>query len=120
MSLFQCHKCGCVENTTLADYWIQHLEHVEHNQINGTSEDFKPKCSVCLPTIGEWHGRFKRKPAIGYMVDKRGFLWSGNEYGDIPQTVGVLVGIGEIQYDEVNISEQIRSQHRSTRRPQPL
>ena len=47
MSLFQCEKCGCRENTALSEgYW----EDV-HNGKPGV-------CSKCK--TGEWHGEFPR------------------------------------------------------------
>ena len=53
MSLYQCDKCGCLENTACGSYW-------------GKDEAL---CSACAePTgtgkyaeFGKWHGRFDRK-----------------------------------------------------------
>ena len=62
MSLFQCEKCGCLENTALCGYWFR---------------KGKALCSKCDPNIGKWHGAFKRrKPTKKEMkminfIDKR-------------------------------------------------
>jgi hypothetical protein len=50
MSLFQCHKCGCAEDTALCHYWSALLR------------DTALICSACDPTVGKWHGEFPRKP----------------------------------------------------------
>src|SRR5215469_12722918 len=50
MSLFQCSKCGCAEDTALCHYWSARLQ--------GTA----PICSACDPKIGKWHGEFERVP----------------------------------------------------------
>jgi len=49
MSLFQCSKCGCAEDTALCRYWAAQLREV------------KPLCSACDPDIGKWHGEFQRE-----------------------------------------------------------
>jgi hypothetical protein len=41
MSLFQCSKCGCVEDTALRHYWSARLQ--------GTA----PMCSACDPKIAQ-------------------------------------------------------------------
>ncbi len=56
MSLYQCDKCGCVENTALGSYW-------------GMSDKL---CSECF--TGVWHGKFKKKPAKGLFIDSQGFV----------------------------------------------
>src|SRR5579862_5701687 len=48
MSLFQCCKCGCAEDTTLCHYWSARVR------------DVRPMCSACDPNIGKWHGEFAR------------------------------------------------------------
>lgn len=58
MGLFQCEKCGCVENTALASGWWN-----------------KKLCSECNPEIGKWHGLFKKKSAKGYLLGNDGFLY---------------------------------------------
>ena len=64
MSIFQCSKCGCVENTACCDYWWE----VYHEK--------KPAlCSECNPKIGRWHGRFEKQPASGYWIGADGFLY---------------------------------------------
>lgn len=50
MSLFQCSKCGCAEDTALCHYWSARLQ--------GNA----PICSACDPKIGKWHGEFERVP----------------------------------------------------------
>jgi hypothetical protein len=48
MPLFECEKCGTVDNTALTNFWM-------------AQRDDKPKlCSECDPEIGKWHGRFPR------------------------------------------------------------
>lgn len=70
MSLFQCSKCGCIENTALSMYHIQRLEK-------------RPvECSACEPdpdsldnTEG-WHDRFPRRylPKGQFVKDRNGNL----------------------------------------------
>jgi hypothetical protein len=50
MSLFQCSKCHCAEDTALCHYWSARLR--------GTA----PICSACDPKIGKWHADFDRAP----------------------------------------------------------
>ena len=50
MSLFQCDKCGCVENTATSSY-VWNKYHLKKN------EDL---CSFCDDTIGKWHDKFPR------------------------------------------------------------
>jgi hypothetical protein len=50
MPLFQCHKCGCAEDTAICRYWSARLR--------GTTL----MCSACDPAIGKWHGEFPREP----------------------------------------------------------
>jgi hypothetical protein len=50
MSLFQCSKCGCAEDTALCHYWSARLH------------DTAPMCSGCDPKIAKWHGEFERVP----------------------------------------------------------
>lgn len=68
MSLYRCEQCGCVENTALANYWIRH-----------DREDKRPLCSECDPDIGQWHGKFEKRSAIGMLVDQEGHLWSSRD-----------------------------------------
>lgn len=55
MSLFQCYKCGCRENTATCNFW---------SRMDGQWRGVKSKpwmlCSACDPDIGEWHDRFPR------------------------------------------------------------
>ena len=50
MSLFQCSKCGCAEDTALCRFWTARLR------------EARPLCSACDPDIGKWHGEFPREP----------------------------------------------------------
>lgn len=63
MPLFACRKCNCVENTALCNYWMC------------AGEGKPPLCSACDPAIAEWHGRFKKKSASGYLQGADGFLY---------------------------------------------
>ena len=59
MPLFECDKCGCIENTACTThYW-------------GCSDKL---CSEC--DTGKWHDRFEKQSAKGLYVDNQGFLWS--------------------------------------------
>ena len=49
MSLFQCRKCGCAEDTALCHYWSARLRETE------------PLCSACDPKVARWHGEFPRE-----------------------------------------------------------
>ncbi len=64
MSLFQCSKCGCVENTAVCNYW------------GSTRRKQKPLCSECDPEIGKWHGIFKKRSATGMILTNDGYLHS--------------------------------------------
>jgi hypothetical protein len=68
MPLFQCQKCGCVDNSATGHYW--RANRVEKYDWTGL-EEFKGKilCAVCGPRFyasgaptefGVWHKRFKR------------------------------------------------------------
>ena len=70
MSLFQCAKCGCCENTALAACGHLHME--EYFDWTGI-EEWRGKllCSACSPTkysdgtpvsrkAGGWHNKFDR------------------------------------------------------------
>ncbi len=69
MSIYQCSKCGCAENTALSEgargpVW---------NPESATKRNLDPKgryCSFCWD--GAWHGRFERKfYPIGTMETNR-------------------------------------------------
>ena len=67
MSLFQCQRCGCVENTALSG---QGMSWPDLFNWDGIEERRSLKlCSACGPTkykdnaptkFGTWHGRFAR------------------------------------------------------------
>jgi hypothetical protein len=68
MSLFQCHNCGCVENTatSLQGFWmVASFDWTGKEELRG-----KRVCSACGPTkfrngeptgYGSWHDVFKRR-----------------------------------------------------------
>lgn len=69
MSLFQCERCGCAENTALSDQGVKGF--TEEWYCWDGIEDRKGKllCSACGPPkhddgspsgLGEWHGEFER------------------------------------------------------------
>ena len=79
MPLFMCPDCKCVENTALSEFWYQR-----------DFEKVDPQCSECR--TGKWHGAFEKRPASGYHIDQKGFLWSGKEASALPPHVR-LVGV---------------------------
>jgi hypothetical protein len=93
MPLFQCTGCGCVENTALSGYWTAQME------ARKRMEKHAPKCSACNPAIGAWHGVFPRKSAAGYLVDKRGFLYTREQRdrGTLPSNVEIVGEVGAAQ-----------------------
>lgn len=81
MPLFMCAKCGCVENTALCNYWP--------NKSHG-----KPLlCSDCDPAIGEWHCAFKKRSAVGMLIDDQGHLWSKGNVSTMPKHYKI---VGEV------------------------
>ncbi len=63
MSLFKCQKCGCKENTACCNFHI------------AAYEDKEALCSECDPEIGEWHGKFEKKPFTEpYDADRHGSI----------------------------------------------
>jgi hypothetical protein len=70
MSLFQCNKCGCCENTATSNYaW---------NRVLAYEAKLPPTdlCSACDPAIGKWHERFSRTylPLGMFVTAKNGNL----------------------------------------------
>ncbi len=68
MSLFQCTKCGCIENTAVSMYHTQIIEK-------------KPvECSACAPNpsmgVDGWHNKFLRTylPKGMFITDHEGNL----------------------------------------------
>ncbi|MBU2590145.1 MAG: hypothetical protein KKA65_02205 [Nanoarchaeota archaeon] len=71
MSLFQCDRCGCLENTALTECSSDYMkifikeskELKEYKKELGLNEnqEFGNYCSACCP-LGErkWHGEFPR------------------------------------------------------------
>jgi hypothetical protein len=76
MPLFMCRDCGCVENTALGSFWSRNRE--------GKAPG--PQCSECH--TGKWHGEFKKKSAVGALVDSDGFLWFNHE--SLPRNKNIL------------------------------
>lgn len=75
MSLFECPKCHCIENTAVGHYWGQK----------------EPCCSECH--TGEWHGRFPKRAAEGMLIDQNGGLWSQAQIdGGMLPTLYKIVG----------------------------
>lgn len=104
MSLFQCKKCGCVENTACSDMapmmvYLYNAEFIEHKAAMESwkrflgillDQPFEPLCSACSPVwytpegyygVGNppdnhWHGRFKRMflPKGKFVTDDDGNL----------------------------------------------
>lgn len=65
MALYQCDKCGAVDNTALGWFWSRNRPNLTRPEDLG-----KKLCSVCAPTTfpdgtptgkGKWHNRFKRE-----------------------------------------------------------
>lgn len=74
MSLYQCQKCGAVENTALGHY---------HSRGTSWLPEKRALCSECGPTefsdgtpteYGKWHGRFEKKcyPLDSLYTDSEG------------------------------------------------
>lgn len=86
MPIFQCSKCGCIENTALCHYWINRKD---------------PICSECDPEIGKWHGRFQKRSAEGLLLANDGFLYSKEdvERGYVPKSSSGFMILKEIQQD---------------------
>lgn len=67
MSLYQCEKCGCIENTALGWYHCRKMGIA----IQPKEEQGLALCSACGPTnytdgktiekTGKWHGKFRRR-----------------------------------------------------------
>jgi hypothetical protein len=65
MSLYQCDKCGVIENTALGRYHSRNVTGIWKDEDMGQA-----LCSECGPKTyksgepteyGEWHGRFEKK-----------------------------------------------------------
>jgi hypothetical protein len=81
MSFFQCSECGCVEDTTLCNFWLARLRE------NPTL------CSACDPKIASWHDKFPRESASakGWLKDRRGLLYNKSEVEDwLGQSIEIL------------------------------
>ncbi|WP_286237965.1 hypothetical protein [Neptuniibacter halophilus] len=82
MSLFQCPKCGCRENTATGYYWEAELD------------DKEPLCSACH--TGEWHNKF---PRVFY---PKGILKT-NEVGNLQH---IQTGVGGRQLEQYESEEE--------------
>lgn len=71
MPIFECRKCGCVENTAVSGYWWKSYKDPSRIAL----------CSECDPEIGKWHGMFEKKKAAdcGYWIAEDGFLYHPDE-----------------------------------------
>jgi len=69
MPVFECDRCGCIENTATSNYWSRDFLH--------EGENYPALCSECDPEIGKWHGEFKKELAKdkGLWVGEDGFLY---------------------------------------------
>lgn len=52
MPLFVCAICHCVDNTAMGNYWL--------DTGGFRREKRPPRCTLCDPEIGHWHGKFER------------------------------------------------------------
>lgn len=101
MPLFSCAKCQCVENTASANYW--------------QSDKAAALCSECDPEIGQWHGLFPKKSAVGYLIDQNGFLWAPElvAAGQLPpnyRIVGEVLAHGPDSAPAPDIITKVRQQ----------
>ena len=74
MPVFECEKCGCVENTALCNYWVRKSGY--DFDTGGKAEVLPALCSECDPDIGKWHGKFAQVSAVGLAIGEDGFLYS--------------------------------------------
>ena len=77
MPIFQCQKCGCVENTALSGYWLRDMKVMRAKREGQIVEKGPALCTACDPEIGEWHGQFLQGAAtsFGYQLGADGFLY---------------------------------------------
>jgi len=83
MSLFQCDKCGCVENTACCHYWINKY-YLKKKEI---------LCSACDPKINKWHDKF---PRVFLEKDK----WKTNKDGNLEH-----IETGKVDYSNYAIEK---------------
>lgn len=85
MSLFQCGRCGCCENTALSGQGCSGYAESFYDWAGIEERKGKLLCSACAPTkysdgtpteFGVWHGRFDRVylPAGQFRTAKNGNL----------------------------------------------
>jgi hypothetical protein len=96
MSLFQCCKCGCAEETTLCRYWAARLQ------------DIAPMCSACDPKIGRWHGEFARVSfELRHKDEIEQWLGISLDIPDIPDKKSPTAGPGALLNDLSRLSEEM-------------
>jgi len=85
MPLFECEKCNCVENTAFGKYWARDVK----------------ECSECA--TGNWHGKFEKKLAIGYLRDQFGYLWTVEQVkAGLPKGTKIVETVAPHQEDLFN------------------
>jgi hypothetical protein len=94
MPLFRCEECGSVENTACCSYWLR------------KNDGELLLCSECDPDIGEWHGKFEKRPADRMLIDQNGHLWSCESVaaGQLPaayRIVGEVTPEAQTRADEL-------------------
>lgn len=80
MPVFECTKCGCIENTACSNYWI-HTFKPANKGLLGKDEITDPLCSECDPDIGKWHNKFPKMKVDWEKLEKNesGFLQAKEE-----------------------------------------
>ncbi|EGT4280880.1 hypothetical protein DOX46_15175 [Cronobacter malonaticus] len=85
MSLFQCEKCGCVENTALSSQGFNGIFEMFFDWSYSPESKGKKLCSACGPThysdgteteYGRWHNHFPRQylPLGMFKTNRQGNL----------------------------------------------
>lgn len=106
MPLFQCNKCGCVDNTSsglecYADFITDMYDWTGLEEFKG-----KSLCSACAPSkhsdgteteYGQWHGEFKRD-----FLQKG--MWFTNDDGNIENKE-----TGQIDYKNHTLNAELKT-----------
>lgn len=79
MPIYQCSKCGCIENTASGRYW---------SQVYLLKE--KALCSECDPKVKKWHGRFEKISAKGMAIGEDGFLYDSESPPSHTKLIGFI------------------------------
>ena len=76
MSLFQCDKCGCIENTACCGYWYRSFSKSNPKSLKW--------CSFCDPDIKAWHFKFSRRflPKDMFYTNREGNLSHKENHND--------------------------------------